>query len=573
MLVVLSFVLGTYRIEAEDIFSNIVTGAYLWHTKTLPHSDPFSYTGPHPWLNNRPLPCLIFFLAHSFGGLVAIQLLSTGLCCLAYCLLYLAWSTRLQNPRLVLGVAILCILASCYWFQPRIYVFGFVYTAISLVLITSINKKLLLWCIPLQVLWINSHPSAILGIFLVSVWVLQSSVQEKGLSTYSLFIFVGVVLSNLLSPNGWTNFKKFYEEIFVEHPSRTNIFEWFSPFHEQMVGHPLSWWFFAACVLFALLALKSTGSMGKDLCTQATILSTAALAALAAGCSRHIPFFYLALFGSLATMIDHHLRRGLWSTLSRHHVSALILYSVTPLVACKVAVAGYSNGTSRRYLEFGIDRHKFAEGPIKILKDRKVGGNVFCDYDNGAYFLYRMYPDYKVYIDGARLDEVYGEAGFERYMRIGNDLDALKEEIRRYDIRSFIIPLPQIASEIVVPHRFLSTSPDWVLAYFDDVTMLYVRRDEASRVGIPSYSFINPFLSITEVLKSSADAVTGLERDFKQGEIINPNSIVFLVLRLRFLKAQHNTEQFKAVFETVVRACRVRDASPACSRFFFNQTW
>ncbi len=573
IIISLTYVLGIYRIEAEDIFSNIVTGEYLWRTKSIPTIDPFSYTGPHPWLINRPLPCLVFYFVHTWGGLVAVQLFSTGLCGLTYCLLYLAWAKRLQRPRLVLGAAIVGILASCYWFQPRIYVFAFVYTTISLLLLTAKNARMLWWCLPLQVLWINSHPSAILGIFFIVLWMLQGAFIERRLSASSALICLGVILANLISPSGIHNFTKFFDELFMAHPSRANIFEWFSPFKQQMLNQQLSWWFFAACTALVLAVIKSFRSIRALLLTQGALLSTISLAFLAAGCARHIPFFYLALFGTLVTAIDYFLKQGLFRSVATHHVSLLALYGITPLIALKVAFGGYSNGMAQRYLEFGIDRYKFAEEPMQILKKAKIGGNIFCNYDNGAYFLYRMYPDYKVYIDGARLDEVYGEAGFARYMRIGNDLNALKEEISRYDIRSFIIPLPPVASEIVVPHRFLSTSKEWRLAYFDDVNMLYVRRDEASRVGIPTYSFINPFASISEIIKSSPDALSGLERDFKQGEIINPKSIVLLVLRLKFLQDQGRNEQFNDLFKVVVDRCQKPGASPACVGFFFNQRW
>lgn len=573
IIICLSYLLGIYRIEAEDIFSNIVTGEYLWRTKSIPTIDPFSYTGPYPWLVNRPLPCLIFFFIHSWGGLVAVQLFSTGLCGLVYCLLYVVWARRLNRPRLTLGASIIGIMASSYWFQPRIYVFGLVYTSLMLLLVTSSNQRRLWWCLPLQVLWINSHPSAILGIFFIALWMTQRALIERRISVDSLFMCLGVVLANLISPNGIHNFTKFAEEIFKPHPSRANIFEWFSPFNQQMLHQPLSWWFFAACAALAWAVAASLRSLRTVLFTQGALLSSITLALLAAGCSRHIPFFYLALFGTLLTAIDHLLRQGLLKDVAKHHVTLVALYAAVPLLALKVTFAGYSNGTSRRYLEFGVDRYKFAEEPMRILKQAQVGGNIFCDYNNGAYFLYRMYPEYKVYIDGARLDEVYGEAGFARYMSVGNDLSVLEEEIARYDIRSFIIPLPPVASEVVVPHRFLSTSSNWVLAYFDDVNMLYVRRDEASRVGIPSYSFINPFVSMNEIIKSSPDAVNGLQRDFSQGEVINPKSVVFLVLRLKFLRALGRKDEFNELFKVVVDKCQNSRAPPACSRFFFNQTW
>jgi hypothetical protein len=49
-----------------------VAGQLLWTTRSIPTTDPLSFTGPHQWLLNRPLPSLIFFGIHSLGGLPAI---------------------------------------------------------------------------------------------------------------------------------------------------------------------------------------------------------------------------------------------------------------------------------------------------------------------------------------------------------------------------------------------------------------------------------------------------------------------------------------------------------------------
>jgi hypothetical protein len=74
LLCVLTFVVSIFLIESEDIFSNIVTGEYLWKHRTVPEFDPFSFTGPYPWLLNRPLPSLAFYAVHTLGGLPAIQM-------------------------------------------------------------------------------------------------------------------------------------------------------------------------------------------------------------------------------------------------------------------------------------------------------------------------------------------------------------------------------------------------------------------------------------------------------------------------------------------------------------------
>ena len=72
LIILLCVATAIYSIESEDSFSNIVAGQLLWTTRSIPTTDPLSFTGPHQWLLNRPLPSLIFFGIHSLGGLPAI---------------------------------------------------------------------------------------------------------------------------------------------------------------------------------------------------------------------------------------------------------------------------------------------------------------------------------------------------------------------------------------------------------------------------------------------------------------------------------------------------------------------
>ena len=565
LLTILTFATSIFPIESEDIFSNIVTGEYLWTHRSIPELDPFSFTGPHRWLVNRAFPSLVFYAVHSIGGLSAIQIFCAGLLALTYAILYTVWARRTGRPIFTFGVIALLILASCYWAQTRIYVFAYLYTAASILLITSSNRRAIWWTIPLQVLWINSHPSAILGVFLVGLWFLVTVWKSRDQLKESALPVMGVVLANVVSPIGFRAFSKFAEELFSAHPSRTNIFEWFSPFSETVSAQHLAWWFYGSCVLFVLILAWQF--VASPRVRSADILMPLSLVffVLAAGTARHIPLFYFAFSGLLICVGDVVVRQRYHDLEPRKrwllHMSCLC---VTVLIVAKTVMYGYSNGNVSRHFGLGIDTHKFPDKPIDIVRKGRIEGNVFSDYDTGAYFLYRMYPDYKVYIDGARLDEVYGEEGFLRYMRVGNDQHVIDEEIAKYDIRAFLIPLPPTASEIVQLHRFLSSDPRWGLAYFDDTSMLFIQRDEAARKGIPVFTYLTPFVGADEILKTKPSGAETLARDFEIGESINPNSVAFLTMKTRFLKTIGQTDKATETAKRMVTLCTTIDPSELC---------
>lgn len=562
LLAILTFVLSVFPIESEDIFSNIVTGKLLWTTKTIPDLDPFSFTGPHPWLLNRPLPSIIFYFVHELGGLPAIQIFCGTLLGVTYSLLYLGWIRRAHHPVLTFGIVTLTILASCYWFQTRIYVFAYLYTALSLFLVTSPQKRSVAWAIPLQILWINSHPSAILGVIFVGVWWLVTSWREKRLDRFASVVLMLVIAANAVSPIGLRNYSKFFEEVFAAHPSRTNIWEWFSPFSEVVSQQHLAWWFYGACAIMIVIAGRLFVYGAETRSAGVLTPITWGLFFMCLGCARHIPLFYLSLSGLLVCLSDGWARnwalghrRGRWN-------AALSLVVVALIV--KTVAIGYQNGNVHRPFRLGIDERKFPERPIQILKRAKVNGNIFSDYDSGSYFLYRMYPDYKVYIDGARLDEVYGEDGFLHYMKLGNDLTTLLDDIKKYDIRSFIVPLPPTPSEIVVVHRHLSNDPEWRLAYFDDTHMLFVKRSEAEASGIATYRYLSPFASLDQVIKAHPDALQELTRDIVHGDATNPHSVAYLIMKRKFLNSVGRDKESRQVSHAIQELCRQEAPSPLC---------
>jgi hypothetical protein len=562
LLATLTFVLSVFPIESEDIFSNIVTGKLLWTTKTIPDLDPFSFTGPHTWLLNRPLPSILFYWVHELGGLPAIQIFCGLVLSITYSFLYLGWTRRVHQPLLAFAIVALTILASCYWFQTRIYVFAYLYVVLSLFLVTSPHPKRVAWAIPLQVLWINSHPSAILGVIFVGLWWLATSWRAKGIDRFASVVLALVIGANAASPIGLKNFSKFFEEIFAAHPSRTNIWEWFSPFSEVVSQQHLAWWFYGVCGIMIMIAGRFFVYGAHLRAAGVLIPITWGLFFMCLGCARHIPLFYISFAGLLVCLMESWGRGKIAQLGSRSWNIALSLAVVVVIV--KTIVLGYQNGNVHRPFQLGIDSRKFPERPIQILKQAKVRGNIFSDYDSGSYFLYRMYPDYKVYIDGARLDEVYGEEGFLHYMKLGNELTTLLDDIQKYDIRSFIVPLPPTQSEIVVVHRHLSNDPEWRLAYFDDTHMLFVKRSEAEASGIATYRYLSPFSSLEQVIKSNPAAAQELTKDIAHGDATNPNSIAYLIMKGKFLNLQGRSQEARHVSQTIQRLCQEQSPSPLC---------
>jgi hypothetical protein len=400
----------------------------------------------------------------------------------------------------------------------------------------------MVWMIPLQVVWINSHPSALLGVALTAAWWGIVIWKAKSFDRFATLVFLGVLLSNAISPIGFENFIKFAEELFASHPSRTQIYEWFSPFHPMIRDQSLALWFFCSCGLMVVLLWGALSRLSTMRAASLILTVTLSLFLLSLSSARHIPLFYFSLVGLVVCLVESVARDHSSIWLSRAADSknlACVTVVVCWLITAWVFVNGYSNGDVRREFAFGVDKKRFPERPIQLVQDAMVGGNIFTEYGIGAYFLYRTHPRYKVYIDSARLDEVYGEEWFMHYMKVGNYPELLKADIERFDIRAFILPLPRTKSEIVPIYKFLSSDPAWRLVFFDEGSMLYLSTKEASDRGVRTYQALNPLADMGEVLKASPGLVPVLAQDFALGDQVNPNSRPFLVLKTWFQRVRN----------------------------------
>jgi hypothetical protein len=58
--------------------------------------------------------------------------------------------------------------------------------------------------------------------------------------------------------------------------------------------------------------------------------------------------------------------------------------------------------------------------------------------------------------------------------------------------------------------------------------------------------------------------MSGLERDFNQGDLINPESIAFLILKNAYLKLKGVNDKAADVMGKMQELCSTRRPSPAC---------
>src|SRR5437660_5841089 len=252
------FAMAARNVTDPDVWWHLKTGQYIAEHKSVPHTDPFSYTrAGQPWVAHEWLTDLLLYELERATGLGGLIVVFAAVLCAAFFFLYLRCGPR---PYFA-GLAVL----SAAW--ATMPVWGVRPQALSL-LLTSMwllllerserNPQLLWWTLPLTLLWVNLHAGFALGLalsalFLTGEWI-ERLLGRTQQSTPRLRSAALVLLLDLLivplNPNGLRMFS--YPIATLRSAAMQNyIAEWASPnFHHA------EYWPFLLVVLGTFAALS-----------------------------------------------------------------------------------------------------------------------------------------------------------------------------------------------------------------------------------------------------------------------------------------------------------------------------
>src|SRR5271168_4606630 len=251
------FAMTARNVTDPDVWWHLKTGEYIAEHKSVPHTDPFSYTrAGQPWVAHEWLTELFLYelqRAAGWGGLIVVF---SAVLCGAFFFLYL----RCGPDPYVAGVATLyAAWATMPVWGVRPQVLSLLLTSLWLLLLerSERNPKLLWWTLPLTLLWVNLHAGFALGLtlsalFLAGEWLegfLARSRQSSPRLRMAAFILLLDLLIVPLNPNGLRLFS--YPIETLRSASMQNyIAEWASPnFHHA------EYWPFLLVVLATFAAL------------------------------------------------------------------------------------------------------------------------------------------------------------------------------------------------------------------------------------------------------------------------------------------------------------------------------
>lgn len=465
----LFFLLALRPIEAFDTFWQLQSGKYIWQIKSFIYTDLFSIAAEVPRIEHCWLSDLIFYGLYSLGGYGLLGLLKPLLVTLCAVLLW-RWNRRLGvASAVVLPVLVLCLLASepSWLVRPQLWTF-----ALSLLYLHLLfagreqGLRAWLWLVPLMALWANLHAACVFGFVLVGLFWLGelNRFLRKEASRASLIQLAAVgllvVAAAFINPYGYKIPMILFGNINlhdIDNPGQLLNMEWLPPTFAQV---PL---FYVVMVLWGvviLLRLRRIDPMEAIfylafLYMGLSMIRHTTLVALLAG--YFLPAGVAAVFPALAQP-----RLGSW-----------LRWGTLAVLAGMLVLRSYQG-----FIGVGLKESEYPVAATDFLQREQLPAPLYNSYDWGGYLMWRLYPDYLVFVDG-RSDS---PATFSASSAVDARRPEWSQLLDDYKINTIMTrtcfydtgaPLNLIDG--------LTRHPGWTLIYGDDTALIFVRRVEPLR--------------------------------------------------------------------------------------------
>jgi len=467
-------------ITDPDFWWHLKTGQYIVETRSIPHTDIFSTLRfgsewvTHEWLSEVFIYGV--FRTLGYGGLIVVfSIVITAAFWIAYqrCR-QLAGHPYVAGFALLLGAA-----ATMPTWGVRPQMFSLLFASIFISFLDRYSRREAMpsiwWLAPVMILWVNLHAGFALGLVLIVLtiagllldWLLlrkDSFADVLRRARPLCWLLIICVAAVCLNPNGARIYSYPFETL-SSHAMMQYIQEWRSPdFHNPL---------FQALALLLLATFSALALSNKrPRPGQLLMLVVTAWATLQSG--RNVAFFALVAMPLLAehswTFITNH-RWGQWLIASEKRkpdersTLKIVLNVLLLVIVLTVVALGVVRAVAKQPV---IEAQEFPAAAADFIRDQKPPQPIFNEYVWGGYLIWRLYPDYRVYIDGRA--DVYGDELMKEFLAVNDGKPAWREPLENHGIRTVLVkPDAALVS-------LLRQDGGWQNVFEDKQAVIFVRR-------------------------------------------------------------------------------------------------
>lgn len=448
-----------------DLWWHLQAGQDIVQSQSIPKVDTYSFTkAGEEWVAHEWLSEAVMFLIYRGAGWGGLLFVFSVLITVT---LYLTYR-RCEGQPYVAALAILLAAGSS---SP---LFGIRPQMITLLLVTIFiglltryaddgQGRRLWWMVPIMLLWVNLHGGYVIGLGLIGLYIISLVLDRKWQLVPRLSLMLLLTASVVpLNPNGFRMFTYPFETLGLAAVSF--IDEWASPdFHKVMF------------LPFALLLFSLVGSLAwstrRPQASELFLVLITGLGALRS--ARHIPIFALIATPILAKhlwdiVVSHGWERRFTGTEAPATSFAIVFNMVFLLAPATLGVVRVTHFVNNQP---AYEAKNYPQAAVNFLVEKQLPGPIYNRYGWGGYLIRRLYPNYRVYIDGRA--DVYGDSFTVEAVRTYDGHPEWRKPLERLGVRTVIIsPNAPLSS-------LLREDENWSKVYEDKQAVIFTRPEKS----------------------------------------------------------------------------------------------
>ena len=548
---------GLHTVADFDLGWQLATGRTLVEQHQIPRVDLFSYTAHGKEWIYPPFSGAVFYLLYLLGGYSALSWLGAIACAGTTAILCFG------GRRVTSVLAFIAVPAIAFRTIPRAELFTTVLFAAVLTIVWKHHKgkAVRLWVLPLLFfLWTNLHLGFLSGLGVLGAGILfelcdmvfaeRRTAAFERLKQIAPWLAASIA-ATLVNPWGWRIYEAIYRQNTAMEVHSAFIFEW-SAVQLNAVAwrqaldarNPASadWWLLAeaVCVIFIAVWQKRFGpaivlAAGAYLSLQHIRMQALFAILVVIICGEILSEFARAIEAAEAGRSKDGAESGQMRAPGRYS------HGLEFLGAAVLALLGVIRGadlvSNRYYLDseqlalFGAGASWwYPERAAAFVEREHLPRNIFHDYGQGGYLVWRIGPRYQDFVDGRYIP--FGKELFAEQMQLMSDSPDSAEwkgAADHWQINTLIFPLARYAGLGKFPLQDFCQSLEWKLVYLDDVSAIFVRNRPENGEVIRKLALSCGTAKITPPEAAQGDSLRARAERFNY--LMNAGSIFYLLSR------------------------------------------
>ncbi|OGN00814.1 MAG: hypothetical protein A3I26_00710 [Candidatus Yanofskybacteria bacterium RIFCSPLOWO2_02_FULL_43_10] len=499
-----SFLVHNFDSIGQDIGRHLKVGEIIWQTKEVPKTNLFSFTEPDfPFINHHWLSEVIFFGIFSCAGFIGLILVKVFVILAAFLLLFFIAKKHATFWPIVISF-VLSIFIFIQRTEVRPEMFSFAILAFFLFALFKAkysSNYFYLWFLPIaQLFWVNLHIYFFIGPFLITAFLMDRLINKDYTRLKTIVAVLLLTLAaTLVNPNGVQgallplNILNEYGYSIVENQTLS--------FLAGFGGFNLSIFIFKLSV--AVLAASFLLTIKKARQRIFEILISVFVVYVGFKMLRNLPLYALASFPVLAILLTDVVQKlNLHKLEVRPQVKRLSnFFKVLLSVFVIILIFLVANNSYYKYTKssrvFGFSAPNGLERAVDFVKQNKIEGPMFNNFDIGGYLIWQLYPQEKVFVDNR--PEAYSVEFFnEIYKPMQEDGEKWREFSKKYGINFIFFAHTDLSPWGQNFFNNIVKNQEWKIVYINEDAIILVKNNNKNS-GIISRFFITEKRAVDKV--------------------------------------------------------------------------